>query len=206
MLRGSFFVLLLSGLVFTASAFAAPTPTQVADINPGSAGSLPRVLTNVGGTLLFAARDDAAGVELWRSDGTGVGTALVKDINPGSAGSFPGSVDSSANPQVAKVGSTFFFSANDGTHGYELWKSNGTESGTTLVDDINPGISSSFPQLMINVGGRLFLSAYDNARGQELWTSNGTAAGTEPATRGSSNLRLHERRTLLPTESRRFSS
>ena len=32
-----------------------------------------------------------------------------------------------------------FFTAVDGVHGYELWESNGTGLGTSLVADINPG-------------------------------------------------------------------
>ena len=56
---------------------------------PGHIGSNPRYLTNVGGTLFFAANDGTHGVELWRSDGTAGGTQMVKDINPGSNGSYP---------------------------------------------------------------------------------------------------------------------
>ena len=40
---------------------------------------------------------------------------------------------------LTNVNGTLFFTANDGTHGYELWKSDGTAAGTVLVKDINPG-------------------------------------------------------------------
>ena len=56
---------------------------------------------------------------------------LVHDINPGPSSGFPGS--------YAVVGNQMFFSANDGVHGYELWKSDGVN--TSLVKDINPGPS-----------------------------------------------------------------
>ena len=52
---------------------------QVKDIKAGGSWS-PHFLKNVNGTLYFAADDGIHGEELWKSDGTGVGTALVEDI------------------------------------------------------------------------------------------------------------------------------
>jgi len=46
------------------------------------------LLTDINGTLFFINHDDAHGVELWKSDGTIAGTALVKDILPGEADSY----------------------------------------------------------------------------------------------------------------------
>jgi ELWxxDGT repeat protein len=34
---------------------------------------------------------------------------------------------------------------NDGIHGNELWKSNGTSGGTLLIQDIFPGVASGNP-------------------------------------------------------------
>ena len=41
------------------------------------------------GVLYFVADDGISGYELWKSDGTGAGTVLVKDIEPGATESFP---------------------------------------------------------------------------------------------------------------------
>lgn len=73
-----------------------------------------------------------------------------------------------------------YFSADDGINGYELWKTDGTEAGTVMVKDINPGLPASTPQFFIEMGGYLFFTAYSagNITNRELWRTDGTEAGT----------------------------
>ena len=95
--------------------------------------------------------------------------SLVQNINPAGASSSPA--------HLTTVGSTVFFAADDGSHGVELWKTDGTTA--TLVKDINPtGASSSNPDFMAAMGGLLYFRANDGTNGAELWRSNGTEAGT----------------------------
>ncbi len=155
---------------------------------PFTNASIPQELTVVDDTLFFMAYDDTNGAELWKSDGTADGTAVVKDIFPGEYSAYGYDYPSSAQPkELAAVGGKLFFSADDGDNGRELWQSDGTEAGTTLVKDLNPDKSSddaygvpygSDPQQMTDVGGTLFFTADDGDNGRELWQSDGTEAGT----------------------------
>jgi ELWxxDGT repeat protein len=81
---------------------------------------------------------------------------------------------------LTNVNGTLFFVADDGAAGFELWKSDGTEPGTSLVKDIYPGNNAldPRPRNLVNVNGTLFFTADDGATGEELWQSDGTDAGT----------------------------
>jgi ELWxxDGT repeat protein len=71
----------------------------------------------------------------------------------------------------------FFFSANDGVHGAELWTSDGTPEGTILVKDAVPGAASSSPrQITAAPGGAYFVGTA--AGRSQLWWTDGTEAGT----------------------------
>ncbi len=63
-------------------------------------------------------------------------------------------------------------------HGTELWKSDGTATGTVMIADINPGNKDSNPEGLLNVNGTLYFAADDGTHGSELWRSDGTGAGT----------------------------
>lgn len=148
--------------------------TLLKDINPGAAGSWGAYLAAIGGTFFFVATDGVSGYELWKSDGTAAGTALVKDINPG-----PGSSIAYFAPrEVAVIGTALYFSATDGEHGYELWRSDGTAAGTFLVRDANPGSENAFPENLMVMGGELYFTAKDFVSRRYLWRSDGTEAGT----------------------------
>src|SRR5262249_13319240 len=82
---------------------------------------------------------------------------------------------------LAAVGGTLFFAANDGVHGTELWKSDGTEAGTVLVKDINPNSAygfpvASYPHSLTHAGRTLVFAAHDGTNSLELWKTDGTAA------------------------------
>lgn len=131
-------------------------------------------LVVVSGTLFFVADDSVSGEELWKSDGTPAGTVLVKDINPGAGDGVP-----VADPILtAAMGGVLFFRGDDGVTGEELWRSDGTAAGTTIVADINPGVAHSFPSYLTALGGVLLFGANDGVNGSELWRSDGTAGGT----------------------------
>jgi ELWxxDGT repeat protein len=174
--------------------------TLVKDINTRPGNSNPNDTTGavnrsaeveklfvVGKTLYFRANDGIHGVELWKSDGTKRGTTLVKDINTDAPAPTTTACKRAKNcaggswaDDMTLVGKTLYLTANDGEHGVELWKSDGTKRGTTLVKDINPSSASRDSDIsnLIAIGKTLFLAANDGTNGLELWKSNGTERGT----------------------------
>ena len=72
-----------------------------------------------------------------------------------------------------------YFPADNGEHGSELWKTDGTEAGTVMVKDINPNpYRGSSLSLFVSVNGVLYFAGNDGEHGSELWKSDGTEAGT----------------------------
>ncbi len=167
---------------------------MVKDINVQPNGnrtqsSSPASLTAVGNRLFFTADDGTLGSngnrELWVSDGTELGTYLVKDFTPDGG--------NSRVENMTNVDGTLFFTTNDtvGTN-QKLWKSDGTEAGTVLLKDSYPdGVATIVRQLISvtetdNLGGTtstLFFFDREPVMGfYQLWKSDGTVAGTSQLT------------------------
>ena len=75
------------------------------------------------------------GYELWTMHYYG-NAEMLKDINAGEADSYPWI--------IGQTEDLLFFRATTSLNGYELWVTDGTESGTNIVKDINPGQSTGF--------------------------------------------------------------
>jgi ELWxxDGT repeat protein len=80
--------------------------------------------------------------------------------------------------------SVVIFKGNDDAHGRELWVTDGTDEGTHLLKDINPGQDyfddplSSDPMAYAILGDYAYFSALNADYGYELWKTDGTTEGT----------------------------
>lgn len=111
----------------------------------------------------------ASGLDLWTSDGTVAGTKLVKNLYPGgSQGS------GTTNYMIEFKGQAYFFaSINFGFYYGNLWKTDGTSSGTVMLTG-----TQVIAQKPVIVNDKMYFIAIDADHGDELWVTDGTPAGT----------------------------
>jgi ELWxxDGT repeat protein len=110
--------------------------------------------------------------ELWKSNGTAAGTALVKDLGP-SVNFYDPYVES-----IQSVSNILYFTIKNTSYGNELWKSDGTAIGTKIVRDILPGPASSSPGQLTNANGVLYFVVKNEKKDTKLWKTNGSSQGT----------------------------
>jgi ELWxxDGT repeat protein len=145
----------------------------VKDIYTNTASSAPSDFQGLNGFIYFSAETLNEGRELWRSDGTLAGTTLVKDIVTGTASS-----NREGFYHMFSNGVFMVFAANTAAEGLELWKSDGTPAGTTLLKNINTAADSSDPQNFYILNNLVFFTATSAAEGNEIWKTDGTTPGT----------------------------
>lgn len=135
--------------------------------------------------LYFTANSYNYGFEIWSTDGTLAGTALLKDINIGASGGV------SSDPGFVIMNNKMYFKADNGINGIELWSTDGTESGTNMVVDLNPGAVSTFftgpflDEHLKVANNKLYFrgKGTGNFEGPTvLYVSDGSAAGTNTLT------------------------
>ncbi|WP_233582937.1 ELWxxDGT repeat protein [Corallococcus sp. CA053C] len=133
--------------------------------------SLPTDLVAVGNRLFFQVYSAATGNELWTSDGTAAGTRMVEDITPGAGSS------SLSNPTDVNGRLVFFrrVPVPGGAEQLELWRSDGTATGTLRVRNFRGFSGLSYDTLKV---GNALLFFFSQDTGTTLWRTDGTLAGT----------------------------
>ena len=142
---------------------------------------LPNAIQTDADHFLFAGDSMGLNDFVFISDGTPGGTQMIKDFNPAQVIAS----GSQAHPgNFTPVGNgKFIFTASTVTDGREIWVTDGTAAGTTMIKNIGPGAKDYLTfqdgsTLFHSDGSKAYFFANDSIHGAEPWVSDGTAAGT----------------------------
>lgn len=146
--------------------------------NPTPGNSIIGILQPFNSQILFVGNTTSTGNELWRTDGTLVGTYMVKDIAQSFYSSNPSNVvlDTLNNGLIITADND----TSATTSNTELWFTDGTTTGTYLIKDINNKPTSTImygSRLLLN--NKIYFEADNDTLGTELYVTDGTNAGTK---------------------------
>ncbi len=110
-------------------------------------------IQSIGGSL-FLSQDGGLSI----SDGYGVHTYKLGDTDSG----FVGIVD------LAKLNGLWYFPGGFGDHGSDLWQTDGTPDGTTMVASVDADGAHDLRSL-VHSGSSIWFTADDSIHGRELW-------------------------------------
>jgi ELWxxDGT repeat protein len=192
--------------------------TMVRDIAPGGFGSSPAGTIAFGSNVYFRAATTPTGSPtLWTSDGTAAGTRQINESHPIGVSTpatqfVPGAFFTP--PTFTAIDGLLYFAGANSLNGYEPWKSDGTDAGTTMIANVvNDPAASSFARNIAAAGNWVYFQAWDGT-GQmtqdgvpySLWRSDGTPEGTMKVSDTSSTPYASLGRTLLFTKTGIWSS
>ncbi|MCP9770751.1 hypothetical protein EGI22_22840 [Lacihabitans sp. LS3-19] len=111
--------------------------------------------------MYFIANDGTSGFELWKTDGTLLGTSIVKDHFAG--------IESSTFSNFQLFDNELYYICNDTVNGFRGRKTDGTLAGTIDIEDINPslGLSNIYP--IAKVGNKFYFTGFNSSTGYELY-------------------------------------
>ncbi len=161
----------------------------VRELNPfrDGVGSQPHGLMKLGDQALFLASAPDPAQQLWKSDGTEAGTQPITVAVDGPV-QIGGPLDAGGG---SELGSLALFGASDARSHLDLWRSDGSVSGTFPLLPPGTGLAG-YGRVAEPAGPRAYFSATTNEAGYEPWTTDGSLAGTrqladlEPGPDGSS--------------------
>ena len=121
----------------------------------------------------FSPSDPQSRDSLWVTNGTVGGTYKLVD------GMYPQDAEDrgAGARDFGVVGNEVLFASTDPAHGDELWVTDGTLSGTSLLKDINLGPGNAEPYEFIPISSGAVLFSADDGAGGELWITDGTSSG-----------------------------
>ncbi|MCA6362874.1 MAG: T9SS type A sorting domain-containing protein [Bacteroidetes bacterium] len=132
----------------------------------------PAYFTSIGNYAYFVAAEPFIGKEIYRTDGTAIGTGLYEEID----------TNYTSNPQdLIAVDSILYFRAITAQYGAELYKINSNVGGWEIVKDINPQFTGAYFSInnpasykMVNLHDTLFFVANNgpSGLGDELWMTS----------------------------------
>jgi ELWxxDGT repeat protein len=155
------------------------TPQLVKDITPGKQSSTFSYLTSSNDTVYFSLVKDnnktgSSTFELWKSDGTGKGTNILKNL-----GAFQlENLYSGLDPD------TFYFTTVKDDGNYEtldpkqLWKTDGTTKGTQQLKNFGAFQLDNFYS-GLDPDTLYFTTVKDDGNYKQLWKTDGTTKGTQ---------------------------
>ena len=143
--------------------FDGTNQTQIADLNPGTADGLMLQPVVMGNQLIFRARTNATGFEMWRWDGTNP-PVQISDLNPGAGSGHQGLLARDFG------GKLVFLGDNGAGTGIELWTFDGTTQARAVTSNpigvVNYGNGSGEGAV---IGNTLYFVGTTAATGREIF-------------------------------------